>query len=114
MNFDSSFKNIPKVDQLIKNCPSRIEFAGFSEAVQDILFDAYDYLDAMVGYSSWYLRKKSPKVYEGAFLPKKFWEDLEMIEANNKNPFDIPGIRKTREIGEFVQRLTNLMFAPSK
>ena len=91
-----------------------LEFGGMSREVRDLYFDVHLYCDAMVGYTSWYLRKKMPKVPERAFLPRNIWARIKSLELSCKSDADRDGVKGAKELTIFVENLTNLMFFNKK
>jgi hypothetical protein len=114
MTYDLSFAHVRDVEQMLERMPRHIGYAGMSPEVRDLYFDVCLYRDAIIGYASWYRRKRMPKtIAETAFIPPSVWERLENLELRAKYEADRAGIQKARELADFTSTLCSLMFLPA-
>jgi hypothetical protein len=113
MKYDISFAHLCDVEQMLERMPRHIGYAGMSPEVKDLYFDVCLHGDAIVGYASWYRRKRIPKtIAETAFIPPSVWERLENLELGAKHEADRAGIQNARELADFTATLSSLMFLP--
>lgn len=109
--FDKTFMNRAAVRVAVANRPRFVEIGKMTEEVRGIYLDIEMHADAMVGYASWYTRKKVPRVSVAAFLPSSVWRRIEKLESGCKSDQERRDLNAVKESARFVEGLTDLMFA---
>lgn len=108
--FDKTFVNRAAGREAVANAPRFVEIGKMTEEMRKIYLDIDMHVDAMVGYASWYTRKRAPRVSAAAFLPSSVWGRIEELESGCKSDQERRDLNAVKESARFVEALTDLMF----
>ena len=111
MAYDTEYRNVAAVRAMVDECPVMLEFGGLSSDVKDLLFDAHEHIDAMVGYADWYVQRlEPPNIYDGAFLSQEFWTRWKEVSGRPQPDSDSAALQKIGEAAQYCTDLARLMF----